>query len=558
MVLMSRIDRALPALGNMFVLGLAALSLAACAPKGPSRPPCPPGKVCIQAGNVAEPVSLDPHKITGVWEDRIVSNLLVGLTEADPEGNAVPGMAERWETTPDGLVWTFYLRDADWSDGVPVTADDFVFALRRIMSPQTASEYASLLYLIKNAQAVSEGKAPKEALGVRAVSPKVLEITLEHPAPYLPQLAKHQTMYPLPRHVVERLGDKWVTPGNYVSNGPYVVTDWKLGDYVKIVKNPRFYEADKVCVDEIYLYPTSDATMAERRVLRGELDMNADIQSNRIAFLREKAPQYVRTHTYLGVTYLAFNSSVPAFRDKRVRVALAMAIDRDFITQKLLRGGQKPAYTFVPPGVANYEPAKPPAWAAWPLEKRQAEARRLLAQAGYGPGRPLKIEIKHRNTPDPMLFMPAIQADWKAIGVDTALAQNEAQIAYAAFRSRDFQVADAAWIADYNDAMSFLYLQQSATGAQNYGDYRNPAYDALLAKADNEPDAKVRAGYLAQAEQMMLDDAPVAPIYFYVNKNLVAPKVTGFVDNIVDQHRARYWCVAGSRTAPAAPAAPKG
>ena len=558
MVTTSRIDRALRALGNMLILGVAAISFAACSPKGPSRPPCPAGQVCILAGNVSEPVTLDPHKSTGTWEDRIISNLLVGLTESDPEGKAIPGMAERWTTSPDGLVWTFYLRDANWSDGVPVTADDFVFSLRRILLPETASEYASILYLIKNAQEINEGKAPKETLGVRAVSPKVLEITLTHPAPYLPELAKHHTMYPLPRHLVEKLGDKWVEPKNYLSNGPYIVTDWRLGDYVRIVKNPRFYDADKVCVDQVYLYPTTDAAMAERRVARGELDMNADIQSNRIAFLRETMPEYVRTHTYLGVTYLAFNANVPAFKDKRVRLALTMAIDRDFITQKLLRGGQKPAYTFVPPGVADYPPAQLPAWASWPLAKRQAEARRLLAEAGYGPNNPLKIEIKHRNTPDPMLFMPAVQADWKEIGVDASLAQNEAQIAYAAYRSRDFQVADAAWVADYNDAMSFLYLQQSATGPQNYGDYRNPAYDALLAKADAEPDAKVRAGYLASAEAMMLADAPVAPIYFYVNKNLVSPKVTGFVDNIVDQHRARYWCISDARHGQANLVTPKG
>ncbi|CAN7490466.1 peptide ABC transporter substrate-binding protein [Phenylobacterium sp. LjRoot164] len=558
MVSTSRIDRALRALGNTLILATAAFSIAACAPKGPSRPPCPEGQVCIQAGNVSEPVTLDPHKSTGTWEDRIISNLLIGLTDSDEKGEAVPGMAERWETSPDGLVWTFYLRDANWSDGVPVTADDFVYSLRRILLPETASEYASVLYLIKNAQAVNEGKAPKEALGVRAISPKVLEITLNHPAPYLPELAKHHTMSPLPKHLLDKVGEKWVQPGTYLSNGPYIVTDWKLGDYVRLVKNPRFYEADKVCVDQIYLYPTPDAAMAERRVARGELDMNADIQSNRIAFLRETMPGYVRTHTFLGVTYLAFNSNVPAFKDKRVRQALNMSIDRDFITQKLLRGGQTAAYTFVPPGVANYKPAQPPAWAAWPLEKRQAEARRLLAEAGYGPNNPLRFEIKHRNTPDPMLFMPAIQADWKEIGVDARLVQNEAQIAYAAFRSRDFDVADAAWIADYNDAMSFLYLQQSATGPQNYGDYRNPAYDALLAKADAEVDAQVRAGYLAQAEALMLDDAPVAPIYFYVNKNLVSPKVTGFVDNLVDQHRARYWCVAKGTPAPANSVTPKG
>lgn len=537
---------------NALILAAAVLALGACSQKAPSRAACPPGKVCIQIGNTNDPISLDPHKTTGTWEHHLLLDNLIGLTQDDADGKPIPGMAERWETSADGLTWTFYLRDAVWSDGVPVTADDFVFSLRRILSPATASEYASLLYLLKGAQPIAEGKAAPETLGVRAVSPRILEIRLEHPAPYLPELAKHQTMYPVPRHMVEKYGDAWSQPGRYVSNGPYTIVEWKLGDHVKAVKNPRFWDADKVCVDEVYYYPTNDAISAERRVKRGELDINTDIQSNRIAFLRKDMPGYVQTHTYLGVAYLAFNNNIPAFRDRRVRQALAMSIDREFITQKLLRGGQAPAYTFVPPGVANYSPAKPPAWAALSFEQRQAEARRLLAEAGYGPGRPLKIEIKHRNSADPMLVMPAIQADWKQIGVEARLAQNEGQIAYAAYRSRDFQVADAAWVADYNDAMSFLYLMQSATGSQNYGDYKNPAYDALLAKADNEPDAARRAGYLADAERIMLDDATVAPTYFYVNKNLVNPRMHGWKANLVDYHPTRFICPAGAKAAEAA------
>jgi oligopeptide transport system substrate-binding protein len=524
-----------------------ALLAAACSPKAPQRADCPPGKVCLQAGNGAEPISLDPHKITGTWEDRIVSDAIVGLTQSDAAGETIPGVAERWETSADGLTWRFHLRQAVWSDGAPVTAEDFVFSLRRILAPQTASEYASLLYVLKGAQAVNEGKAGPETLGVRALSPRLLEITLEHPAPYLPELAKHQTMLPVPKHAVLKWGDAWARPGNYVSNGPYTPVAWRLGDYVESRKNPRFWDADKVCVDEVRYYPSPNAISAERQVLRGELDLNADIQSNRIAFVRRQAPAYVHTHTYLGLAYLVFNTHVPALADKRVRTALSMAIDREFIARKLLRGGQQPAYTFVPPGVANYTPPSGPAWASWPLERRQVEARRLLAQAGYGPGRPLKLEIKHRNTPDPMLVMPAIQADWKQIGVEARLAQNEAQIAYASYRNRDFEVADAAWVADFNDAQSFLYLLHSSTGAQNYGDYKSPVFDAFIAKADHEPDVKARAAYLAQAERTMLDDATVAPTYFIVNKNLVNPKITGFVDNIVDHHRTRWLCVKGAR-----------
>lgn len=536
-------------LTTVAILGLAGLS--ACGEQPVSRPPCPDGKICLTIGNTNDPATLDPHKSTGTWEDRIQSDLFMGLTQSAADGSKIPGMAESWEVTPDGLTWIFHLRKAVWSDGVPVTAGDFVFSLRRVLDPKTASEYASILFLIQNAEAVNNGKAPLEALGVRAIDDRTLEIKLTHPAPYLPELTGHHVLYPVPEHIVKKYGDSWVQPGKLVGNGPYKLVSWKLGDNVHIVKNPTFWDADKVCVDEVRFYPTTDAISAERRVARGELDVNTDIQSNRIARLRKTMPGYVRTNTYLGVTYLAFNrgpkTKVPAFRDVRVRQALTMAIDRDFITKGLLRGGQEPANTMVPPGVANCKPSPGPYWASWPLEKRQAEARRLLAAAGYGPDHPLKFELKHRNSADPMQFTPALQADWKLVGVEATLAQQEGQISYADYRVRNFEAADAAWVADYNDPTSFLDLQRSNYGPQNYGDYDNPAYDALMAKADNEPDAEKRAVYLQQAETMMLNDAPISPIYFYINKNLVNPKITGWVDNIVDQHRTRWLCVKGAR-----------
>ena len=533
---------------NLFLAGVAVMGLAGCGQSAPSRPACPPGKVCLQYGNTSEPQTLDPHLSTGTWEDRIQSDILVGLTQSDPAGKPIPGMATSWDISPDGLVWTFHLRDAKWSDGVPVTADDFVFSFRRLLDPKTASEYASVFFLVKGAQAVNAGKAPPETLGVSAPDARTVRIELTHPAPYLVELAKHHTMYPVPKHVVERWGEAWIKPEHFVGNGAYVLKEVRLGNYVRSVKNPLFWDAGKVCVDEVYYYPTTDSISAERRVARGELDLNTDMQSNRIAFLRTKMPAYVRTNTYLGVVYLAFNtnpkSGYPPFRDKRVRQALAMAVDSDFIAYKLLRGGQTPAHTYTPPGLANYGAGAQPAhWAAWPLAKRQAEARRLLAEAGYGPGHPLKLEIKHRNTQDPMLYMPAVQADWKEIGVQATLAQQETQIAYADYRARAFQVADASWVADYNDATSFLDMQRSFYGPQNYGDYNNPEYDRLMALADNEPDVIKRAALMAKAEHIMLEDAPVAPVYYLVNKNLVRPEITGWVNNLLDHHRTRWLCM---------------
>ncbi|MBV9510232.1 MAG: peptide ABC transporter substrate-binding protein [Caulobacteraceae bacterium] len=528
-------------------------ALAACGPHKAVRPPCSAGQVCLELGNDAEPISLSPLKITGTWEDRVVSDLIVGLTQSDPEGRPIPGMATSWETSPDGETWTFHLREAVWSDGVPVTADDFVFAMRRLMDPAEASEYASVLYVIKNAEAANEGKLPPTALGVKALDPHTLQITLEHPAPYLLELAKHQTMLPVPQHVVAKWGDDWSKPEHYVGNGPFKLVSWTLGDHIHVVKNPLFWDAKSVCVDQIDYYPTVDPVAAEKRVRSGELDANGSIQANRVAFLKEpgQMPAYVRVHSYLGVSYLAFNTHDPGpLRDRRVRIALAMSIDRDFIAQKLDKGVVQAAYTFVPPGTANYTPPPPPVWASWPLARRQAAARILLAEAGYGLGRPLKLELKHSISTGADVVMPSIQADWKAVGVALSLAEEDAQINYQDLRMRNFQIGSAGWIADYDDAMNFLYLNESSTGAQNYGDYHNPAYDRLLAEADQEPDAKKRAAEMRQAEAIMLADQPVTPITFATNTDLVNPRITGWVDNILDQHRSRYLCVKGVKGPP--------
>jgi len=523
------------------------VGLAGCHKPAPTRQPCPQGKVCMEFGNLGEPISLSPLKITSTAEDRLVSDMIVGLTQSAPDGTPVPGVATSWDTTPDGKTWTFHLRhDVVWSDGVPLTSEDFVYALRRLMDPAQASEYASVLYVIKNAEAVNDGKLPATALGIAAPDPYTVVYTLEHPAPYLLELAKHQTMLPVPKHVVEKWGDAWTEPGRYVSDGPYKLVSWKLGDHIHLVKNPLFFDAAKVCVDEANFYPTTDAVAAEKRVRSGELDENDTFEANRIDFLRKQMPGYVHSHTYLGTDYFVFNQHDPGpLRDKRVRLALAMSIDRDFITKKLEHGIVQPAYSFVPPGLANYSPPASQRWTTWPLARRQAAARVLLAQAGFGPSHPLHIELKHPTNSLALIVMPSVQADWRAIGVAASLAQDDIQILFQDEKLRNFQVAWASWVADYDDAMDYLYLMRSDTGAQNYSDYHNPAYDKLLDAADNEPDAGKRAADMRQAEAMMLADQAITPLLFRTNLALVNPKITGWVDNIVDQHRTRYLCVKG-------------
>jgi len=530
------------------LLAAAALALGSCQ-GAPQRAACPAGKVCLEYGNDSEPATLDPGKANLVDEATIIGDLMMGLTTDAPDGAPVPGIAERWEASPDGLVWTFHLRNARWSDGVPVTADDFVYGLRRTLDPKTASIYAYLLYVLKNAQAVNEGKAPLSALGVTAPDAKTVRIALEHPAPYLPELTKHQSFFPAPRHAVERYGDDWVKPGRYVSDGPFKLVSWRLGDRITVVKNPFFWDVAHVCPDRINYYPTPDAVSAERRVARGELDINTRFQSNRFQRLQKTMPGVPRTDVSLATAYLSFNAAVPAFRDIRVRRALSEAVDRDFITAKLLRAGQQPAYAFVPPVTAHYvKPGPKLAWAAVPFAARQADARKLLAQAGYTAKRPLAFTLLTSTNTDSVLLAEALQSDWREIGVDVKIAQNESGVAFEAYRNRNFEMGAMSWYGDFNDPVSFLGLLKSDTGAQNYGDYKNPAYDALLAAADQEPDEARRAEILARAEQLMLADEAIIPMYFVVNRNLVSRRVTGWAPNAPNFHRTRYMCLTAPPT----------
>ena len=525
------------------------ISLSACAPQTPHRAACPAGERCLEYGNGADPVSVNPQIATAVNEAAILRELFEGMFTDGPDGRPIPGVAKTWQVTPDGLTWTFHMRPEVWSDGQPLTASDFVFAYRHMLDPRTGSTYSYLLYVLKNGAAVNAGKAPPEALGAKALDAETLQLTLEHPAPYLPQLLKHQSFFPIPEHAVRRWGEKWATAGRLVGNGPFLLKTWRLGDYIRIEKNPLYRDAASVCFDRVDFYPITDAVAGERRALRGELDINGGIQPSRVARLRANRTwaRYVHVHSYLSTGYVIFNThDVPALRDVRVRQAISMSIDRRFITDKIFQGvGQVPTTAFVPLGIAGYVPLseRPRSyWADWSYARRQAQARRLLAAAGYSPGHPLKLQFKTFNSATSLELVQSMQSDFKSVGIETTIRLEDGIVALQSFEIRDFQLGNVGWIADYDDPTTYLGLMKSDTGAQNYGDYKNPAYDALLDKADNEPDAGKRARYLAQAEQMMLDDADVAPIDVGVNLNLVDPRITGWVDNDVDVHPIRYLC----------------
>jgi oligopeptide transport system substrate-binding protein len=520
---------------------LALAALGGCARQA-HRPPCPQGALCLVYGNGAEPLSLDPAHIDGTWEVTIVDQLIVGLTDRDANGKPVPGMATSWDVSPDKLTWTFHLRDAKWSDGAPVTADDFVYGIRRVLDPKTASYSAfTLLPFLKNAAEVNSGKLPLTAAGVEAPDPHTVVIRLSHPWPLLPDYASGRVMWPVPRHVVERWKEDWTKPGHYVGNGPYSLVSWRLGDMVVLRKNPLYYDAPHVCFDQIDFTPSPDSISNERSERSGDLDVATTVQSNRLGFLRQSGMgDYLRVAPEFGVTYLAFNLKDPALKDVRVRQALSMSIDRDFITQKLLRAGQRSAVGFVPPDMEGYGNGPRFYWAGWSLAQRQVEARRLLAAAGFGPGHPLHFVVKHRNSSDPSLFLLAVQSDWAQVGVNAQLQPNDIQVAYQEYEIHDFQVGDAGWVA--GDPMNYLDLARSDTGGQNYGEYSNPAYDGELDAALNSADPAARTAHMQRAETILLADMPVAPLYYLASRNLVNPRVLGWQDNPIDTHVARALC----------------
>lgn len=498
----------------------------------------------LRRGISANPDTIDPHRVSSQWENIVIGDMFVGLFTDGVDAAPVLGMAESYEVDETGTVWTFKIKDAKWSDGYPVIAEDFEYAFQRILDPTLASQYAAMLFLIKNAVPYYNGEMKAEDLGVKALDSKTLEITLEYPAPYLPGILKHYSSFPVPKHVVEKLGEDWVRPENLVVNGPYKLVEWRTKDFLRSVANPLWEGAENLCFKEVIYYPYDDLEAIERLISRGKLDINNAFEGQRTAELKEKFPGWVRTMPSLTTTYYSINTDLEKFKDARVRNALGMALDREFLVNKVLTAGYVPAYSLVPPGIANYDGGAEVAWKDLSQEERQAEAKRLLEEAGYGPDNPLEFTYIFRSTDDNPKVAPAIQQNWNTIAdwVKPEIQMQETKNLYQRLRSSDFEVADGAWIADYNDPQNFLFLLDSKTGQMNYGNFNNPQYDALLDASNNEVNMEKRKVILKQAEQLMLDQMPIMPMWFQVTKNLVDPTLTGFQDNPEDIHRSKYIC----------------
>ena len=501
----------------------------------------PRAETVLRRGEAGDPSTFDPQKTSTVIEADVLYDLFEGLLTYDPSGALAPGAAESWSVSPDGLTYVFRLREAQWSNGDPVRADDFVFTFRRLLDPATGAEYANLYYPIRNAEAVARGEAAPSALGVRAIDDRTLEIALDRPTPYFLAVVAHQTSAPVNPRNVEKFGRAFARPGNLVSNGAFRLAAFTPNDETVLVKNPYFHAARDVAIDKEIIASIDDRAAAFLRFRAGEIDSYDDAPADELAFVRERLEDEFHVAPTLGILYLAFNTKKPPFDDSRVRNALSMVVDREFLAERIWGGAMAPAYAFVPPGLDNYVTGIAAEFRDLSPIEREDRARALLKEAGYGEERPLSIEIRYNTSENNKATAVAIAEMWKPVGVAATFVNTDVKTHFGLLQNGgDFDVARAGWIGDYSDPQNFLFLFESGNARLNYARWSKGAFDALMKKAAAETDLRLRAKTLAEAERLLLAEEPVIPLLFFESKNMVSRRVKGWRDNLLDRHLARY------------------
>ncbi|WED20889.1 ABC transporter substrate-binding protein [Vibrio sp. JC009] len=488
-------------------------------------------------GNGTEVASIDPHKTEGVPESHVIRDLLEGLVNQDADGNTIPGVAESWDTA-DNQTFVFHLRkDAKWSNGDPVTAEDFVYSFKRAVDPATASPYAWYLEMTQmvNAAEIIAGKADKETLGVKALDANTLEIKLTTPLPYFVMMMGHTTVKPVHKATVEKFGDQWTKPANFVGNGAFVVDNWVVNERIEMVPNKHYWDNANTVLTKVTFLPIENQVAEMNRFLSGEIDFTNELPNEHFRRLKKDHAESVSIQGNLCSYYYGFNNVKAPFDDVRVRKALSYAIDRDIITKALLGQGQKPAYGLTPEIIANFDPMMP-AYGKMSQKERNAEAMRLLEEAGFDKSNPLKFTLLYNTSENHKKIAAAIQSMWKkTLGVDIQLENQEWKTYLDTRRQGNFDVTRAGWCGDYNEASTFLSLMQS-NNSSNDPKYNSAVYDDLMAKALKSTSEKERSELYVKAEQELAKDMPIAPIYQYVKARLVNPRVGGFpVNNAEDK-----------------------
>jgi oligopeptide transport system substrate-binding protein len=512
-------------------------------PQAPVQPGSPPAAQVLCLGNGAEPKSLDPHLVTGVAEQSILSALLEGLTSEDPHDlTPVPGVAENWDVSPDGCTYTFHLRAAAaWSNGDPVRAADFVFSFRRMLSPALAAEYAYMLYPLRNAKAFNTGAISDFGqVGATAADDRTLVLTLEHPTPYFLQLLSHTSWLPVHPPTIEKHGridqrnTAWTRPENWVGNGPFVLARWDINRELAVQRNPHYWDAARVRLDGIRFRPIDSADTEERAFRNGEIHVTQSVPLHAIEGYRRDHPELIRFDPYLGTYFYRFNTRIRPLNDARVRCALAIAIQREQLTKFVLKGGQAPAFHFTPPDTGGYTPTAR-------LTADLSAARRLLAAAGFPDGKGFPpLELLYNTSEQHRVIAEAVQQMWKtALGVDVHLVNQEWKVYLDTVRRGDYQIARGSWIGDYNDPNTFLDMWVTEGGNNRTG-WANAEYDGLIAQAARETDPRARLELFDRAEGLLLAEMPVAPVYFYVRTMLIQPCVQGWFPTLLDHHPYKY------------------
>lgn len=484
-----------------------------------------------------DPPDLDPHIVTGIAESKILSALFDPLVRLDSETlRPAPALAERWEISDDGLVYIFHLRaNAHWSNGDPLTAQDCVDTWRRILTPTLAADYAGQFYCIKGAEAFNKSTGDFSAVGLAAPDALTLRVTLAHPMPYFLGLLDQNNWSPLHVRSIAahgdpyRRGNPWTRPQNMVTSGPFVLKEWVAGQHILLEKSPTYWNAARIRLHAIDYFPMDNADTQERAFRAGQLHVTDQIPLSKVSVYRERQPQLLRTDPYLNTFYLRFNTRHAPLDDPRVRLALSLAIDRQALTQRILRSGQQPAATFVPPGLPDYRaPARP--------LSDLPTARRLLAEAGYPAGRGLPaIEILVPTKGTGPIIGEAVQEFWRRdLGLDARVLQQEQKVIYAERRAGNYQILLSDWLGDYFDATTFLDLLLSDSG-NNHTGWTNSQYDTALAQAALTLAAPARAKILQQAEALMLETAPIAPLYYNTHPYLIDPVVRGWHPTPLDK-----------------------
>ncbi|HBQ1808294.1 oligopeptide ABC transporter substrate-binding protein OppA [Klebsiella aerogenes] len=527
--------KSLVAAGILSTLITANVAMAADVPAGVQLA----DKQTLVRNNGAEVQSLDPHKIEGVPESNVNRDLFEGLVIGDLNGHPVPGVAESWDNK-DFKVWTFHIRkDAKWSDGSPVTAQDFVYSWQRLADPKTASPYASYLQYghVANVDEIIAGKKPATDLGVKAIDDKTFEVTLSEPVPYFYKLLVHPSVSPVPKAAIEKYGEKWTQPANIVTNGAYKLKDWVVNERIVLERNTNYWDNAKTVINQVTYLPISSEVTDVNRYRSGEIDMTYNnMPIELFQKLKKEIPKEVHVDPYLCTYYYEINNQKAPFTDVRVRTALKLALDRDIIVNKVKNQGDLPAYSYTPPYTDGMKLVEPE-WFKWSQEKRNEEAKKLLAEAGYTADKPLTFNLLYNTSDLHKKLAIAVASIWKKnLGANVKLENQEWKTFLDSRHQGTFDVARAGWCADYNEPTSFLNTMLSDS-SNNTAHYKSPAFDKIIGDTLQVTDEAKRAELYAQSEQQLDKDSAIVPVYYYVNARLVKPWVGGYtgkdpLDNI--------------------------